>query len=166
MMWFLKKIYFFAVVAAFTVVLNASDNGSVCNPRKKYIKELTCRYNSTQCSISFKIGLCISCEPSSCDVVIGSCVFDTDVSSFYRADLKNGMMRITSPPPESCEELNNRTCGSMNREGFLCSQCKPGYGPAPYSSTVKCFNCTDSESTRRWLLYLALELVPSTVFYL
>ena len=57
-------------------------------------------------------------------------------------------------------------CKELNRDGLLCSRCKAGFGPAPYSSDLKCLKCNDDNRTRQWLLYLALELVPSTVFYL
>ena len=66
----------------------------------------------------------------------------------------------------TCEELNERVCGPFNREGLLCSKCKPGYGPAPYSWSLKCEKCHDEYVGWFWLLYLLLELVPLTVFYL
>ncbi len=67
------------------------------------------------------------------------------------------------PPIESCQELNNLTCGPFNREGLLCSKCKPGYGPPLYSKSWKCEKCNDKYTGWLWLLY---ELVPPTVFYL
>ena len=89
-----------------------------------------------------------------------------DVNSSFTADLDSGKMHTVSCHHRNLvKELTDRMCGGMNREGSFCSQCKPGYGPAPYSSTVKCFECKDDGSVRQWLLYLALELVPSTVFY-
>ena len=152
------------ILSTVTVTAGRGNGTEKCTMGNKFIEHSTCSYNNTSCDIPFVIGKCLSCEPSTCEVVSGECFLDLDMNSSFTADLKTGMIYSKLPPPKSCEELNDRMCGAMNREGFLCSQCKPGYGPAPYSSTVKCFECKDG-STRQWLLYLALELVPSTVFY-
>ena len=54
-------------------------------------------------------------------------------------------------------------CGTLNRQGTLCSKCKPGYGiPALSVTNNQCVKCTSRYS---WLLYIALELVPLTLFY-
>ncbi len=43
--------------------------------------------------------------------------------------LKTNFVRL----PKSRTELNTATCGMANRDGLLCSKCKPGYGPAVFS---------------------------------
>ena len=55
------------------------------------------------------------------------------------------------------------TCGAYNREGLLCSTCKPGYGPAVYAFSKKCVKCTDSKLG--WVLYVCLVVIFVTVFY-
>ena len=55
-------------------------------------------------------------------------------------------------------------CGPMNRKGIVCSECIDGYGPSVTSPNFRCSDCTNA-----WYgvpLYLLLELVPLTVFYL
>ena len=52
----------------------------------------------------------------------------------------------------------------MNRKGIVCSECIGGYGPSVTSPKFRCSDCTNS-----WYgipLYLLLELVPVTIFYL
>ena len=52
-------------------------------------------------------------------------------------------------------------CGPLNRKGLVCSECADGFGP---SYGYRCVNCTDA-----WYgvpLFLFLEFVPITVFYL
>ena len=52
----------------------------------------------------------------------------------------------------------------MNRKGLVCSKCIDGYGPSVTSPKFRCFDCSNA-----WYgvpLYLLLELVPVTVFYL
>ncbi len=68
------------------------------------------------------------------------------------------------PMPENRSELNEVMCGKVNREGLLCSKCKPGYGPAVLSYDHRCARCSDSYFG--WLLYLSITLVPTTVFFL
>ena len=66
--------------------------------------------------------------------------------------------------PDNISELNDYMCGSMNRKGIVCSKCIDGYGPSVTSPKFKCSDCTNA-----WYgvpLYLLLELVPVTVFYL
>ena len=56
------------------------------------------------------------------------------------------------PENLSLTELTNFTCGEYNREGRLCGNSKPGYGPAVYAFSLM------------WTLYLFLVLFPITVF--
>ena len=63
----------------------------------------------------------------------------------------------------SLAELTNMTCGEYNREGLLCSSCKPGYGPAVYAFSLMCVKCRDDRLG--WVLYLGLIIIFITVFY-
>ena len=66
--------------------------------------------------------------------------------------------------PNNITELNDCMCGPMNRKGLLCKDCIDGFGPSVTSLGYKCSNCTDV-----WYgipLYLAVELIPITLFYL
>ena len=60
--------------------------------------------------------------------------------------------------------FNKVMCGPLNREGLLCSKCIPGYGiPAFSKAEVKCVLC---DTQYAWPLYLALVLIPITLFYI
>ena len=66
--------------------------------------------------------------------------------------------------PENVSELNDYMCGPMNRKGLVCSECIDGYGPSVTSPKFRCSDCSNA-----WYgvpLFLLLELVPVTVFYL
>ena len=67
--------------------------------------------------------------------------------------------------PDNISELNDFMCGPMNRKGRVCSECEDGFGLAVTSTfNIQCSNCTDV-----WYaipLYLCLEFVPVTIFYL
>ena len=68
--------------------------------------------------------------------------------------------------PKKISRLNEYMCGPLNRKGHLCGECSDGYGPSMILTgcTDMCYNCT-----KPWYgmtLYLSLEFVPITVFYL
>ena len=66
--------------------------------------------------------------------------------------------------PNNISELNDYMCGPMNRKGIVCSECIDGYGPSVTSPKFRCSDCANA-----WYgvpLYLLLELVPVTVFYM
>lgn len=68
--------------------------------------------------------------------------------------------------PNNISKLNDYMCEPLNRKGKVCSECKDGFGPAVTSVgfMIQCSNCTDV-----WYgipLYLFLEFVPVTIFYL
>ena len=60
--------------------------------------------------------------------------------------------------------MTSYMCGPLNRKGLVCSECSDGFGPSVTSFGYKCANCTDA-----WYgvpLFLVVEFVPITVFYL
>ena len=66
--------------------------------------------------------------------------------------------------PDNISELNDYMCGPMNRKGIVCSECIDDYGPSATSINFRCSDCTNA-----WYgvpLYLLLEIVPVSVFYL
>ena len=66
--------------------------------------------------------------------------------------------------PRDEKDLTDFTCGGMERKGQLCSHCKDSLGVAVFSYSYPCTKCLGN--FRGWLLYLALTLVPITVFFL
>ena len=66
--------------------------------------------------------------------------------------------------PDNVQDLNEYMCKPLNRKGKICRECIDGFGPAVTSVGYQCSNCTSS-----WYgipLYLFLEFVPVTLFYL
>ena len=66
--------------------------------------------------------------------------------------------------PNNISELNDYMCGPMNRKGQVCMDCIDGFGPSYTSLGYECSNCTGH--WYRMPLYLLVELVPNTIFYL
>ena len=68
--------------------------------------------------------------------------------------------------PRNFSMLNDYMCTPINRKGTTCSECIEGFGPAVMSPgySIPCSRCTSD-----WYVvpvYLFLEFVPVTVFYL
>jgi hypothetical protein len=66
--------------------------------------------------------------------------------------------------PQNISELNDFMCGPLHREGFFCLNCIDDFGISLVSIGYTCSNCTNV-----WhgvLLYLTVELLPATLFYL
>ena len=65
--------------------------------------------------------------------------------------------------PGNVSELNDYMCGPLHRKGELCNECIDGFGPSLTSVGYQCSNCIGV-----WYgvpLYLFLEFVPITIFY-
>ena len=69
--------------------------------------------------------------------------------------------------PNNLSELNQYMCDPLNRKGYMCSQCKNGYGPPvthhSLSCASMCYLCKETWSDL--LLYLSINFIPLTVFY-
>ena len=66
--------------------------------------------------------------------------------------------------PQNFSQLNDYMCSPLNRKGYLCSECANGFGPSVTSFGYRCANCTDT--LYGVPLFLFLEFVPITVFYI
>ena len=74
---------------------------------------------------------------------------------------QNSENRIFSELPSDPDMLDDVMCGPYNRKGLLCGECIDGHGPAVYARDMKCAKCNRGYIA----LYLVLELVPVTVFF-
>ena len=66
--------------------------------------------------------------------------------------------------PDNISELNEYMYGPMNRKGIVCSECIDGYGPSVTSLKFQCSICSNA-----WygvLIYLLIEIVPVTIFFI
>ena len=78
----------------------------------------------------------------------------------YNTTINNVQIEL----PQNLSQLNDYMCGPLNRKGLVCSECANGFGPSVTSFGYRCANCTDD-----WYgvpLFLFLEFVPITVFYM
>ena len=115
-------------------------------------------------NVYIQAGFCLTHLNSTENFVVGGLCpyFATDVKwSRFTPPLQ---IYYAFPAKLPLAEVTNYTCGPYNREGLLCSKCKPGYGPAVYAFSLQCVKCTDS-SQGNWILYFFLVLFPISMFY-
>ena len=97
---------------------------------------------------------CMTYDVTSNVTVAGACPFSR---------LKNSDGLYTQPPMD-VNELNNFTCGKLQRSGLLCSHCENSLGVAVLSYSNECTKCLGN--IYGWLLYFTLALLPTTVFFI
>ena len=72
--------------------------------------------------------------------------------------------RVYTLMPSDSRDLNDTVCAPNNREGFLCEDCVPGYGPTAYSS--KCMDFQKRSTFSVVARFLTLKVVPITVMFI
>ena len=112
--------------------------------------------------VYLQAGTCLTQYNSSTVAVVGFCPYFPNSISWLDAPFSTYYSLSSSL---SLIDHSNLTCGPYNREGLLCSKCKPGYGPAVYFFSLMCAECSDN-SVGGWALYLFVVLFPITVFYI
>ena len=93
------------------------------------------------------------------DLYIGLCNYKYLQTSRYNSTTHNQKDLLVN-----LTELNESMCAPLNRKGLLCSECADNFGISITSFSYECTNCTGN-----WYavpLFLVLEFVPVTVFYL
>ena len=111
------------------------------------------------------------CSDRKVSIYIGYCMTTEELGTFLsycaayspkvNISVVNGMYIQL---PNNITELNDFMCGPRNRKGRVCSECIDGFAPSVISPWYQCANCTGA-----WYgipLYLFLEFVPITLFYL
>ena len=78
----------------------------------------------------------------------------------------NNTNRMFSELPPDPDLLEDKMCGPYNRKGLLCGQCIDGYGPGIYTFNSKCVDCTQFSTLSAICLYLLVDIVPITLFFI
>ena len=111
---------------------------------------MICKPNKKVATIAW---LCMSYDNKSKVTVAGKCIY-SHLGSFKGDRFIEQPIAVT--------ELDNFTCGWLNRTGLLCSHCRnQSHGIAVLSYRYECVECLGS--IYGWLLYFTLVLVPVTL---
>ena len=108
-----------------------------------------------------RVGYCMTYEEGEFEgVYIVNCFYFQGTSIHSYKITNDNYIRL----PKNISQLNDYMCGPMNRKGRVCSECIDGFGPSVNSLGSVCSNCSGT-----WYgvpLYLFLEFVPVTAFYI
>ena len=125
--------------------------------------------NTQDCICGDSVGQMVRCDPVSLNVslLMGNCMsYNNESSKAYVASCPYKTLHLTSiytSLPRDPSELNDVVCSPLNREGLVCSECKPGHGPSVFTNNLQCYKC--SGMYHGWALYIFLELSPVTVLF-
>ena len=95
-------------------------------------------------------------ENSSSLLIVGDCPY---------GPFPNTTNRKFTTLPTDPTQVNSSQCAPYNRRGLFCGECLEGFGPSVYSFDLHCANCSHMSTTAAISLYLVMELLPITVFY-
>ena len=131
-------------------------------------------YNNVTCECGPQLGGAIHCnqQEMTAEIANGFCAISTKHEGLYYAGYcpfrhtENNTDRLYSEMPSDPDLLNDTMCGPYNRKGLLCGRCIDGYGPAVYSFDRKCANCSKISTGSAISLYLFLELISITLFFM
>ena len=87
-------------------------------------------------------------------------------ASLYGISHPSDQFDIYHEVPMNLSQLNEAVCGSYNRKGRLCGECKESYSPLVYSYKISCKKCSGKESKQNILKFMVIVLIPLTAFYL
>ena len=119
-----------------------------------------CRQYKKVDIVCLKTGECITYENET--AMMGLCPYYPKHLSW--GDYCSVPLKVYQKLPANLTQLTKFFCRDYNREGSLCSKCKPGYGPAVYAFSLMCVKCNNDGLG--WLLYISLVLFPITIFFI
>ena len=97
-------------------------------------------------------GFCMTLNNDQTKPVVGSCPFSVKRYPYQ--------LHIV---PNDASQLDIAFCGFTHRTGQLCRQCENGTSPPVYSYYPQCVHCP--AGTNNWAKYLAVSLLPTTLFF-
>ena len=137
-------------------VLNSTSGTCSCQSLRKWV----IRCNQLTQKVNLARGFCMTFDNGTGTTDVGSCPY-TQFDQQHEGLQKNGYIELPSHPLNLSEFM----CGFWNREGYLCSKCKAGYGLTVANVFQKCIKCKYLQGVG-WLFYFMLQLIPLTILFL
>ena len=158
-----------SLVALFGAILDVKELNdppvnTTCPPGTAYVQHncscvnnkariVSCRQHDGEFEVSVLIGYCMTMNSKRSEVVVGSCPCISPTGS-----------KTHSTVPNKSAQLDGAVCNFTHRTGQLCGQCVNGTSPPVYSYYPQCVKCPSG--TNNWTKYLAVSLLPTTLFFL
>ncbi len=108
-----------------------------CTPDKEKVSVLSC--------------YCVTLDQTEESVVMTNCLYTCQLV------YGNEYRELPSDP----RKLDEEVCSPFHRKGPHCSHCVEGYAISSFSSHAACVECPRS----MWLEYMAITILPLTIFY-
>ena len=116
---------------------------------------LYCSQSAKRIEAGVLVGFCLTWNTQKTKVVVGSCPFNIIIHPQFGS---------YTPVPNDLSQLDVAVCNYTHRTGQLCGQCENGTSPPVYSYYPQCVDCP--AGTNNWAKYLAVSLLPTTLFFL
>ena len=150
---------------------DGNHSSQVCQPECPTWFVPVYKNGTMSCVCGDSLGGVVLCEEeSNISLLFQYCMTYDDVNNstacsycpyhYHKPDVQGLYVKL----PQNVCDLNEFMCGGLNRTGLLCSDCKPGLGPAVFSYTLQCLKCL--EGGYGWLLFMFLATFPTTVLLL
>lgn len=111
--------------------------------------------NCNNLSLYVDLGYCISMNGQ--EYVVGPCPYLPDL------DVNIDSLQYHIPTDIQGQELNN-TCMPFKRQGVNCEKCVSGHGPAIFSDSITCADC--SKYRHVWFLHFLFQLFLETAMFI
>ena len=164
-----------------TVKLTVVFHNLICcwASQEKYSREMDSRNGSCppwyyhddedKCSFSHQLPQIVNQYGNTSELEMGYCMTQTNsnlvvTGCSYIIHNFSQQHSIYQVLPKQLDQVNDSLCGTFNRKGFLCSECKENYGLAAYRYYgLTCVKC--SGSAWNWVAYILLLFVPPTILF-
>ena len=132
-------------------------DGNKCACPSKTLPSIQ-RCNSKEFEVTLDHSYWIGYENGKIDLIYGFCPFTNCLK------YNNGTLHFRTLPDDasSNSSLENEIC-HHNYHGILCSQCREGYAQQYHDYYYSCQ--TQGSCKWGWLLYIAMEIIPVTIFF-
>ena len=161
--------YYISTILAVYVYLSSESASNTSCPTWFYYSNTT---NQCECGINLFGGIHCNQQEMKAEIANGYCATSTEQEGLYYAGpcpfrhTENNTDRLFSELPSDPDLLNDTMCGPYNRKGLLCGRCIDGHGPAVYSLNMNCANCSRLSAGYAISVYLLLEFIPITLFFI
>ena len=117
-----------------------------------------CNRESLSAKIFYK--WCMTYDKQLMTIVVAPWIYYSQFYFIHRQ--ANGYLQL----PRSPEKLEHFFCEPLNRTGRLCGQCQNNTGVSVSLFDFMCVSCNKGDFSWHFILYLVVELVPVTIFFL
>ena len=150
------QLYFSQCPPGYYAKRYGKRNGHKCTCDQNFRNIILCSRESLSAKIMYK--WCMTYDKQLKEAVIGTWI--------YYIQLKRQHYSGYTELPKYLDHLDKQFCEPLDRTGRLCGQCRNGTSVSVSSILFECVACNYSDFPWHLILYLIVELVPVTVFFL